>query len=108
MATGLAVKATCVCATTTTLPANTYANGTAGVGATLTATGNGVLTVDGHAVVLNDSVLVQDEAAPANNGIYVCTTEGTVSVPYVLTRRTDNDQGTEFVRGPIPSSRLGR
>ena len=38
VASGLAVKATCICATTSTLPSNSYLNGTLGVGATLTAT----------------------------------------------------------------------
>lgn len=96
VATGLAVKATCVCATTTTLPTNTYNNGTAGVGATLTASSNGILTIDGHAVLLNDSILVKNESSGVNNGIYLCTTAGDAGTPYVLTRRTDNDQSTEF------------
>lgn len=73
-------------------PANTYSNGTAGVGATLTATGNGVLTVDGHACMLGDTVIVNAEAAPANNGKYQVTTAGTASVPYVLTRVTSSDE----------------
>lgn len=70
-------------------PANTYSAGV------LTATGNGVLTVDGVAVALNDRVLVKNEAAGANDGLYSCTTAGTVSVPYVLTRTTDMDSGGE-------------
>lgn len=93
---GLTPKPTAQVATTTALPANTYANGTAGVGATLTATGNGVLTVDSYAVALSDLVLVKNEAAPANNGLYALTTLGTASVPYVLTRHADMDQAAEF------------
>lgn len=86
-------------ATTDTLPANTYSNGTLGVGATLTATRNGVLAVDGSAPSLNDRILVKNEANAAYNGIYVLTTVGSVSVPYVLTRATDCDEAIE-----IPSS----
>ena len=83
-------------ATTAALsPANTYSNGSLGVGATLTATGNGTLTVDGHLVALNDRILVKDEAAPANQGIYLCTTAGTSSVPYVLTRSADMNTAAE-------------
>jgi hypothetical protein len=89
IASGLVVKVSVQEATIAALPANTYANGSSGVGATLTATAHGALTVDGIAVALADRVLVQDEAAPANNGIYVLTTLGTGSVSWVLTRSTD-------------------
>lgn len=76
-------------ATTTTLPANTYNNGSSGVGATLTANANGALTVDGVSVTLNMRVLVKNEAAGANNGIYTETQVGDGSHPYILTRATD-------------------
>src|SRR6204780_392739 len=92
---GLAVKPSVQEATTTALPANTYSNGASGVGATLTAVLPGVLTVDGIAVTLGSRVLVQDKAAAANNGIYVMTTLGTVSVAYVLTRAADMNQAAE-------------
>jgi hypothetical protein len=92
---GLAVKPSVQEATTTALPANTYSNGASGVGATLTAILPGVLTVDGVAVTLGSRVLVQDEAAAANNGIYVMTTLGTVGVAYVLTRAADMNQAAE-------------
>jgi hypothetical protein len=92
---GLAVKPSVQEATTTALPANTYSNGASGVGATLTAVLPGVLTVDGITVALLDRVLVKNEAAAANNGIYVMTTLGTVSVAYVLTRATDMNQAAE-------------
>jgi hypothetical protein len=92
---GLAVKPSVQEATTTALPANTYSNGASGVGATLTAVLPGVLTVDGIAVTLGSRVLVQDEVAAANNGIYVMTTLGTVSVAYVLTRAADMNQAAE-------------
>ena len=93
---GLVQKPTAQVATAAALPANTYSNGAVGVGATLTATANGVLTVDGYAVALGDIVLVKNEVATANNGLYNVTTLGTVSVPYVLTRNVDMDQATEF------------
>lgn len=95
--TGLSIKTTVVCATTTALPANNYSNGTAGVGATLTGQSVGVLTVDTHAVALNDSVLVKNEAGQLANGIYTCTTAGSAGAAYVLTRRNDNNESTEFV-----------
>src|SRR6185312_14610521 len=67
----------------------TYSNGTAGVGATLTAGSNGALTIDGYAVLLNDRVLVKNQASALQNGAYTLTTLGNGGVPYVLTRATD-------------------
>lgn len=91
---GLDVKPSVRAATTAVLPANTYANGTAGVGATLTATANAALAaIDGVTLVANDRVLVKNEAAGANNGIYTVTQVGTVGTPYILTRVTDFDGG---------------
>jgi hypothetical protein len=78
-------------ATTAALPANTYNNGTSGVGATLTATGNGVLSVDSTVTVATNRILVKNEVTQANNGVYVVTQVGTVSTPYILTRATDFD-----------------
>ena len=88
--------------TAAALPSNTYANGTAGVGATLTATATGVLTVNGpNTVHLGDVLLVKDEASDTHNGLYVCTTEGAVGVAYVLTRDPRFDQTAEMFAGVI-------
>lgn len=73
-------------ATTATLPTNTYNNGTSGVGATLTATANGALSVDGNTVATNDRILVKNETTGANNGIYIVTQAGDGTHPYILTR----------------------
>ena len=81
--------AACKYATTTALPTNTYNNGSSGVGATLTATANGALSVDGSTVTASDRVLVKDEATQANNGVYTVTQVGSGSLPYILTRATD-------------------
>jgi hypothetical protein len=71
-------------ATTAALPACTAAG--AGIGKTLTGNAVGVLTVDGAAVVLGDLVLVNNQAATGDNGVYLCTTAGTAGVAFVLTR----------------------
>lgn len=86
-------------ATTGALPASTYANGTAGVGATLTATANAALTIDGTAVSVSDRVLVKDQAALAQNGVYTVSTVGSGSAPWVLTRASDFDQPAEILAG---------
>jgi hypothetical protein len=82
----------CSYATTTALPANTYNNGSSGVGATLTANANGTLTIDGYTLLSSDigkRLLIKNESTQANNGVYTLTQEGTASQPYILTRATD-------------------
>jgi hypothetical protein len=78
-------------ATTAALPANTYNNGTSGVGATLTGNANGALSVDSTLTVVAERILVKNEAAGANNGVYVVTQVGSAGTPYILTRSTDMD-----------------
>lgn len=79
-------------ATTAALPACTYNNGTGGVGATLTANANGALpNIDGVGLSVADRLLVKDQAAGLQNGIYEVTDLGSVGTPWVLTRTTDAD-----------------
>lgn len=92
-----AYTATVLAATTAALPANAYANGTLGVGATLTASANGAFPdQDGVPVPLNARVLVKNEATAANNGVYVLTTVGNAGAPWILTRATDFDTAAEM------------
>ena len=96
VAQGLDPKASVSLATATTLPAYTYNNGTAGVGATITGSASGLLTIDGTAPTVGDRVLIKNESggnAPYN-GIYVVTTNDAGS-PYVLTRSIDMNQAAE-------------
>ena len=79
-------------ATTEALPSCTYDNGTLGVGATLTADADGALTVDGGAVTAGQRVLVKDQVASADNGVYVVTQAGDAGNPWVLTRADDYNQ----------------
>ncbi len=85
-------------ATTGALP-NTpvYNNGTAGVGATLTAGSNGALPAqDGVTLFNGDELLVKDQAATLRNGVYSVTSVGDGSNPYILTRTTNSDETAEF------------
>jgi hypothetical protein len=105
VAQGLDAKASVHTATTAALPAYTYNNGTSGVGATLTGTATGTLTIAGDTILFGQRVLIKDETgafvnnttmSAAFNGIYVCTTEGAVGVAYVLTRAADFDVAAEM------------
>jgi hypothetical protein len=77
-------------ATTGNLTAN-YSNGTAGVGATLTATTNGALQVDGEFPLYLDRVLVWQQTSAIQNGVYKVDVVGDSATPYRLIRSEDSD-----------------
>lgn len=96
---GLSPKGSSRVGTTAALTA-TYANGSSGVGATLTNSGAlAAISIDGVALSLNDRVLVKDQAAPAQNGLYKVTTVGSGAAAWVLTRTTDYDTTAEIFEG---------
>jgi hypothetical protein len=96
---GLEVKDSSVVATTANLAA-TYSNGTSGVGATLTNSGSqAALLIDGVTLASAERVLVKDQTATEQNGIYQVTTVGNGSTNWVLTRTTDADTASEFSSG---------
>ena len=96
---GLDVKKSCTWATAAALAAVTYANGSSGVGATLTADANGALTVDAGTVAVDDRIVVKDQAAALQNGIYTVTATGAVAAVFVLTRATDFNSSTNVTSG---------
>lgn len=96
VAQGLSAKPSAVLATAAALPACTYANGASGVGSTLTATGNGALTVDGTAVTTGMRIVVKNQVAALQNGVYTVTAPGSAGTPYVLTRAVDFDVPAEI------------
>lgn len=103
---GFDVYDACVVATTANLSA-TYSNGTAGVGATLTNSGTlAALTIDSIALSVDDRVLVKDQTSSFENGIYVVTTVGSATVPWVLTRATDYNEPADIIYlGVVPINR---
>lgn len=88
-------------ATTAVLPNTpTYNNGTAGVGATLTAGSNTTLTVDGFTgSAIGQYFLVKNQATSANNGVYQLTTVGSGAAPWVLTRAVNFNAPTNMNHG---------
>ena len=98
VAQGLDAKPSARAATTANL-ATTYSNGTSGVGATLTATTNGAIVLDGVSPSVGDRILVKDQTAGAQNGIYTVATQGSGSAAFVLTRATPEDQPAELSGG---------
>ena len=98
VAQGLDTKPSCGLGTTANLSA-TYSNGTAGVGATLTASSNGALSLDGSTPSVADRILVKNQTSASENGIYTVTTVGDGSTAFVLTRATPEDQPSELSGG---------
>ena len=91
----LDVKASVRLATTANLASN-YNN----AGGTLTNSGsNAALSLDGVTVVAANRVLVKDQTAGAENGIYVVTTVGDGSTAWVLTRADDANASAEMTGG---------
>lgn len=100
---GIAVSASgknsCHVGTTAALTA-TYANGTLGVGATLTNAGaQAALVLDGVTLAAADRVLVKDQASGLQNGLYTVTNVGSGATNWILTRATDVDETDEMARG---------
>ena len=92
--TGLDVKDSVRAATAAALPSYTRTTNV------ITASANGALAaVDGVTLVANDRLLLKDGAAGADNGIYIVTTVGDGSNPFVLTRSTDADSSAEVTGG---------
>jgi hypothetical protein len=83
------------------LPANTRS------GNVLTANANGNINgagIDGLSdLVVNDRVLVKDEATGANNGIYYVSAVGSAGAPWTLTRTADADSDAEVTFGLVVS-----
>lgn len=95
---GLTTYSAVLVATTGALTV-TYANGTLGVGATLTnATTQAALAIDGVTLEVGDRVLVKDQVSTFQNGIYTVTTVGTGATNWVMTRATDYDQAADIVQ----------
>lgn len=88
IATGVATKPQVLGATTLNIDA-TYDNGTAGVGATLTHSTNGVFPSTAGGATgwqLGSGILVKNQTDKAENGRYYISDMGSASTPYVLTR----------------------
>lgn len=105
---GLQQKPTADAITTGALPACTYANGSSGVGATLTATASGALAAqDGVTLVANQVLLVNNQASAFQNGLYTLTQVGDGTHPFILTRHVDMDDATEFLGSLIAIAKGG-
>jgi hypothetical protein len=88
---GLKVHVACRLGTVASLPTYT-GSGTN----TLTASANGVLSVDGVTVVAADRILVKNGAATKDNGVYDVSVVGTAGTPWVLVRSAAEDTSAEM------------
>ncbi len=99
VAQGLNPKPASAAASTTALTV-TYANGSSGVGATLTNNGaQAAFAIDGYTASLNDVILIKDQSSTLQNGLYTLTTVGSGASNWVLTRSVFMDAPSEFLGG---------
>ena len=94
VANGLDVKASVRYATTADV-AGTYNNGAG----TITAGSNGAFSIDGQVPTAGDRILLKNQSATVQNGVYTVTTVGSGSAAYVLTRTPDADAASEITGG---------
>ncbi len=92
VAAGFDPKGSVRLATAAALPAVTAAG--TGVGKTLTASGNGALSIDSVTVNNGERVLVKNQVTAKDNGIYIVTDKGSAGTPFILTRATDFDDNS--------------
>ena len=104
VASGLDVKQSVRVAPTAAIGSGnfTYANGSSGVGATLTSNVNEAIgNIDGVGVSVGNRILIHSVAGAADLkvGIYTVTDAGSGSTPWILTRATDFDTAAEMTSG---------
>lgn len=101
VATGLNIQQSCYAGSTANLNA-TYANGSSGIGASLTNAGALVaFAIDGVSPPLNSRILVKNQTSTFQNGIYTLTTVGSGAAAWVLTRATDYDTAAQINPGDL-------
>ena len=90
-------------------PAATYANGTLGGGATLTADGNGALGAVGgvNPLVIGNTVLVDQQVAPAQNGLYTVVRAGSATTTWQFVRLIGFDTAARIVDGALVTVKEG-
>lgn len=81
------------------LPSIVYANGSSGVGATLTGVALAAISLDSSSPSVGDRVLIKNQASTFQNGIYTVTATGSGIAVFVLTRAIDFDQATDIKTG---------
>lgn len=81
------------------LPAIVYANGSSGVGATLTGVALAAISLDSSSPGIGDRVLIKNQVSTFQNGIYTVTQTGSGIAVFILTRATDFDQASDIQTG---------
>lgn len=92
-------KEACKYASTGPLPSIVYANGSSGVGATLTGVALAAISLDSSSPSVNDRVLIKNQVSTFQNGIYVVTATGSGVAVFILTRSADFNQSSEIDTG---------
>lgn len=100
VASGLTPQEGCYAASTANIP-NTYSNGVAGVGATITVTATGALSLDGTSPAITSRVLIKNQTNGFENGIYNVTLVGSLGVSPILTRALNYNTASDIDAGDL-------
>lgn len=90
LATAAALDACTYSDATSVLPANTT------LGAKLVASGNGALTIDGVSVAVDDEILVNNQVAALQNGVYRVRNAGSASTAWSMERSRQARASEQF------------
>ncbi|MGE5755282.1 MAG: hypothetical protein ACM35G_06145, partial [Planctomycetaceae bacterium] len=104
---GANYKPTAAAATTGPLPACTYGNGAAGVGATLTGNAFGTLIVDGYTAAPGEAILVKNQSIGTYNGLYTVAQIGDGASVFILTRHPSMDASSKYVGAVVAVRNAG-
>lgn len=104
---GANYKPTAAAATTGPLPACTYGNGAAGVGATLTGNAFGTLIVDGYTAAPGEAILVKNQSIGTYNGLYTVAQIGDGTSVFILTRHPSMDASSKYVGAVVAVRNAG-
>jgi hypothetical protein len=101
-ASGIAIILACQLGTIGANLNATYANGSSGVGATLTNAGTQVaFSLDGVTPSVGARILVKDQTTAFQGGVYTLTNAGSGATNWVLTRATDYDTPAQILPGTV-------
>ncbi len=92
-------KEACKYGSVAALPAIVYANGSSGVGRTLTGVALAAISLDGASPGVGDRVLIKNQVSDFQNGIYTVTQTGSGIAVFILTGAVDFDQSNEIKTG---------
>jgi hypothetical protein len=80
-------------------PLTGVGNSLLGIGASLVASSNGILSIDNFVPTAQDRILVKNQTLEQHNGFYVAISTGSASSKWILERASDFNEPDEITEG---------